>query len=162
MKTVSCPQGLAYGASCTFACEAGYDIIGDEKVTCELGEETSASGVWSSVPKCDGEWSSVPKCDGEWSSVPKCDGEWSSVPKCDGEGSSVPKCDGEWSSVPTCDGEWSGEPKCDGEWSSVPTCDGEWSGEPLKCDGELTYAGQKTRLFNLDILHIWLKYRETG
>ena len=56
MKTVTCPPGLAYGATCTFACEAGYDIIGEDKVTCERGNETSASGTWSSEPpKCDGE-----------------------------------------------------------------------------------------------------------
>ena len=35
-------------------------MIGEEKLTCERGEETSASGVWSSEPPtCDGQLTSA-------------------------------------------------------------------------------------------------------
>ena len=55
MKTMSCPQGLAYGASCTFTCEPGYDMIGENKITCERNASASTSGFWSSAPPtCDG------------------------------------------------------------------------------------------------------------
>ena len=58
--TVSCPQGRGYGASCTFACQTGYRLIGPDKVTCERGDGTSPSGVWrSDQPHCDGELTSA-------------------------------------------------------------------------------------------------------
>ena len=54
--TVSCPRVLVYGALCNFACEAGYRLVGVHEVRCERGDETSASGKWSSgPPKCVGE-----------------------------------------------------------------------------------------------------------
>ena len=45
-----CSQGdvYAFGAACTFTCEFGYNLIGEDIIACESG------GVWSNdIPVCE-------------------------------------------------------------------------------------------------------------
>ena len=47
--------GINYGSTATFSCDAGYGLIGGERVLTCGGDGTSLNGTWNSdPPSCQG------------------------------------------------------------------------------------------------------------
>ena len=54
---VTCNDTNLYGSQCTFSCDTGYQLVGNDTLTCESdGDDTDGTGEWDTeAPRCQGE-----------------------------------------------------------------------------------------------------------